>query len=150
MNRLPTTIVPIAIVQLAIAGCSEGTTPSAGVPSFADLDTDGSGSVSRRESERVPELADIFPLADADQDGQLSVAEFSMATIEGTTVSQEGAGGPLFTALDTDNNGLVTEQELGAVPQLREELSTFDIDRSGALNSDEYHAAMQQLLADRD
>jgi len=150
MNRLRITIVPIAIVQLAIAGCSEGTTPSTRVPSFADLDTDGSGSVSRRESARVPELADIFPLADADQDGQLSVAEFSMATIEGTTVSQEGAGGPLFTELDTDNNGLVTEQELGAVPQLREELSTFDIDRSGALNSHEYHAAMQQLLADRD
>ena len=150
MKSLIATILPLAFVQAVIAGCSDGTTPSTSVPSFADLDTDDSGSVSRSESEAVPELADIFQVADADQNGQLSVAEFSMATIEGTTVSEEGAGGPLFTALDTDNNGLVTEQELGSMPQLREDLSTFDTDRSGALNSDEYHAALQQLLADRE
>lgn len=74
-----------------LAACSNSDEPSRRVPAFADLDTDGDGFLSRQETQRVPELADIFETADADGNGRLSVAEYSRATIEGTTVSPESA-----------------------------------------------------------
>jgi hypothetical protein len=67
---------------VAIAACSNETTPSARVPSFADLDVSHDGLLSRSETIQVPQLAQIFTAADADKDRELSVEEFSAATLE--------------------------------------------------------------------
>jgi Ca2+-binding EF-hand superfamily protein len=136
-----------ATAALVVAGCTSDTPPSTGVPSFADLDTDGDGFLTPAETAEVPMLADIFKLADADQNGGLSVAEFSQATIEGTTVSSEAAGGPLFTALDRDGNGMITVAEADSVPTVRDNFESFDRDGNGTLSGDEYRDAMQRELS---
>lgn len=114
--------------------------------SFAELDEDGNGFLSRSEAADIPGLEDIFALADRDQDGRLSVPEFSHATEEGTTVSAEAARGPLFLALDTDENGRITPEEAEAVPQLERNFSTYDVDDSGGLDVQEYGAALDEGL----
>ncbi len=44
--------------------------------SWADLDTDGNGSLSRAEAAAVPSLAQVFERADADKDGELTADEY--------------------------------------------------------------------------
>ncbi len=43
---------------------------------WADIDVDQSGTISREESARLPSLAQVFDEADADGDGQLTPDEY--------------------------------------------------------------------------
>jgi Ca2+-binding EF-hand superfamily protein len=130
---------------LVLAGCTDTNQPSAEVPSFADLDTDGDHVLSQREAAAVPELANVFAVADADLDGRLSVAEFSQATIEGTTVSPENASGPLFSVVDRDGDGAITLAEADTVPEVRDNFASFDTDKNGQLNSQEYRNVVEEV-----
>jgi Ca2+-binding EF-hand superfamily protein len=114
--------------------------------SFADIDTDGDGFLSREEARSAPALRDIFALADRDQDGKLNVPEYSHATLEGTRVSPDAAGGPLFLELDVDENGRITPEEAAAVPQLERNFETFDADGNGDLDVQEYSDARDEGL----
>jgi hypothetical protein len=133
-------------VMLVVAGCTDTDPPSADVPSFADLDKDGDHFLSQPETAAVPELANIFQAADADLDGRLSVAEFSQATIEGTTISPENSSGPLFSVVDRDGDGTITVAEANVVPEVRDNFESFDADRNGALSSDEYRNVVEQKI----
>jgi hypothetical protein len=144
MNLNPRTVV--LVLPLFLAGCSNESAPSAGVPSFAELDLGNDGFLSRSETIQVPRLAEIFTVADSDQDGRLSVAEFSKATIEGTTVSERTAGGPLFPALDKDRDGMLTLAEADPVPPVHERFTSFDADGNGALSSKEYERALDETI----
>jgi Ca2+-binding EF-hand superfamily protein len=114
--------------------------------SFADIDSDGDGFLSREEARGAPALRDIFALADRDQDGRLNVPEYSHATLEGTRVSPDAARGPLFLALDVDENGRITPEEAAAVPQLERNFETFDADGNGDLDVQEYSDARDEGL----
>jgi Ca2+-binding EF-hand superfamily protein len=133
-------------LMLAVAGCTNTDQPSADVPSFADLDKDGDDFLNQPETAAVPELANVFGAADADLDGRLSVAEFSQATIEGTTVSPANSSGPLFSAVDRDGDGTITVAEANVVPEVRDNFASFDADRNGALSSDEYRHVVEQKI----
>jgi Ca2+-binding EF-hand superfamily protein len=121
---------------------------SAVSPSFADLDVDGNGFLDAEETRQVTALREIFSLADSDQDDRLSVAEFSQATIEATRVSPEAARGPLFPALDRDENGRISVEEASEVPQLRDDFTRFDTDGSGGLDGEEYRRALDHGLTE--
>jgi Ca2+-binding EF-hand superfamily protein len=143
---------------LVLASCAEPETPSAdgnvnespapGIvePSFNELDTNGDGSLSAAETGRVPALQNIFALADRDQDGMLNVAEFSQATIEGTRVSPDSARGPLYLALDGDENGRISPEEARAVPQLAQNFERYDVNGSGGIDEQEYQDALDEGL----
>lgn len=49
---------------------------SQGQVSWADLDSDGDGNLSRAEAAALPELATVFDQADADGDGVLTSQEY--------------------------------------------------------------------------
>jgi Ca2+-binding EF-hand superfamily protein len=114
------------------------------VPAFGELDRDGDGGLNREEARVSPPLLEIFSLSDSDQDGRLNVAEYSQATIEGMRVSPDAARGPLFPALDTDENGRLSAEEAAAVPQLAERFERFDVDGSGGLDVGEYDTALEE------
>jgi hypothetical protein len=138
-------------VCAAVGGCSnEVDIPRSAVPAFAEIDTNDDGFLSQQEANAVPQLVEIFTVADSDQDGALSVAEFSQATIEGSTVSEDAAGGPLFTSLDTDGDGVIDQDEAAEVPELRLSFAQFDRDASGDLDADEYSEAAAEDLSPDD
>lgn len=61
----------------------------AGQVTWADLDTDGDGNLSREEAAALPELAAIFDQADTDGDGILTPQEY-----EAFAISQGAAPPP--------------------------------------------------------
>lgn len=71
---------------------TEQTAPPAGQPAgqvtWADLDTDGDGNLSREEAAAFPELASVFDQADADGDGVLTPQEYQ------AFAASQGAGAP--------------------------------------------------------
>jgi len=52
---------------------------------WADVDIDGSGAISKEESGQLPSLAQVFADADADADGELTPDEYKayVATVGG-------------------------------------------------------------------
>jgi hypothetical protein len=75
---------------------AQSTAPAAtGQPlTWADLDVDGNGTLSRTEAGNLPSLAQAFDEADADQDGELTPDE-DKAFVAKANASQpeDGAGG---------------------------------------------------------
>ncbi|MEH6579173.1 MAG: EF-hand domain-containing protein [Amphritea sp.] len=64
-----------------IALTAVSTTAFAGEqPEFKAVDMDSDGYVSMEEAKSVPGLAEIFSIADVDNDGKLDEAEYSEVT----------------------------------------------------------------------
>lgn len=71
MKNLFTTAILLAAVNLTLAQ----TAPE--LPSFMALDEDADGRISKEEAQVDSRVAERFREADANQDGYLSVEEFS-------------------------------------------------------------------------
>ncbi|WP_058833747.1 hypothetical protein [Luteimonas abyssi] len=65
-----------------------GATQQAEPLTWADLDTNGDGNLSREEAAAYPPLAAVFDQADADGDGQLTPQEYQ------AFAAAQGAGDP--------------------------------------------------------
>jgi hypothetical protein len=77
--------------QAAATEAAPQATPPAGEPrqmTWADVDIDGNGSISRDESAAIASLAQVFADADADADGELTTDEYK------AYVAKAGAGAP--------------------------------------------------------
>jgi hypothetical protein len=78
----PLLILGLAVAPAAFAQDSQGQPPQAAGAqqeqgtSWADLDTDGNGTLSKQEADSHPGLASVFTQADADGDGQLTADEY--------------------------------------------------------------------------
>lgn len=71
MKYITTTALLLVAANLALAQ----TTPE--LPSFMALDENTDGRISKEEAQVDPRVAERFQEADANQDGYLSVEEFS-------------------------------------------------------------------------
>ncbi|MFZ7096755.1 EF-hand domain-containing protein [Luteimonas dalianensis] len=84
--------MPMAFAQEADEFAQEPAPTQQAAPqgqvSWADLDTDGDGNLSRQEAAALPELASIFDQADADGDGNLTPQEYQQYA------ASQGAGSP--------------------------------------------------------
>lgn len=75
-------------IVLVLLGLAAGAVHAEGVdekpvPSFSQLDVDRDGRISTDEAAAEPRIAERFSVADRDQDGYLSFAEFgSIARVE--------------------------------------------------------------------
>jgi len=78
--------MPLAFAQDPTATTGEEPTSSTGQLTWADLDTNGDGNISRDEAAAHPALAGVFDQADADSDGQLTADEYR------TFAASQGAG----------------------------------------------------------
>lgn len=91
-------IVPIAFVTVlgaALQVQAQDAPPAAAAQpaaklSWSDLDSDGNGAINRQEAARVPALAAMFELADADRNGDLTGDEYR-AHIEHGAAGQASA-----------------------------------------------------------
>ena len=74
----------------------EYTTPedaSAQPLTWADLDVDGNGTLSREEAANVASLAQVFDEADADNDGQLTQEEYRAYVAQAEAAAPEPPDG---------------------------------------------------------
>jgi hypothetical protein len=59
---------------------------------WADLDTDKNGSMSKTDVATVPELAQVFDTADANADGQLTAEEYKAQAAKDSGASGDSSG----------------------------------------------------------
>lgn len=61
---------------------------------WADVDADGNGSISKSESAALPSLAQVFDQADADADGELTTDEYqAFVAANAGGQADDGSGG---------------------------------------------------------
>ncbi|WP_165354549.1 EF-hand domain-containing protein [Tropicimonas sp. IMCC6043] len=128
-------------------------------PVFAELDADADGKVTVEEFRTFGEtrLTARFLDADTDGDGKLSAAELQAgmeAYRAGVAASRMQA---MVARLDTDKDGLVSQEEFAALQAGRGQfrpgaadpgarmIARFDSDRDGALSETEFAAAQQMV-----
>lgn len=83
--------MPVAFAQDAAAEPQEATqeaAPQSQSLTWADLDADGNGTLSKEEASAVQSLGEVFDEADADKDGQLTADEYR------AYMSKDDAGTP--------------------------------------------------------
>lgn len=82
---------PAEDVDALPVGCDFGDSPSqdASMSCYEDLDTDGDGTLSRREIDRLPRTRDRFEELDADASGEVGPKEFQ----DGIRTLLQRAGG---------------------------------------------------------
>lgn len=136
---------------------------------FSELDTDGSGDLSDaeleagkpsmppdmaqsllslQESNSGTSLTDLFSTADADASGGLSVDEFTeLGSLTGNSSASSDQVSQMFSQLDTDGDGEVTQEEMMAAapppPPMggmngSNPFSEADADASGDLSLEEF------------
>lgn len=79
---------PAATVQEP-AAATAAPAPTAQKKSWADVDTDKSGNLSKSEAAAVPALSQVFEQADSDSNGQLTPDEYKNYVAK----AQSGGGG---------------------------------------------------------
>lgn len=134
---------------------------------FQRLDEDGSGSISEQEAQSVTALSDNWSKFDKDGDGSLNKEEFTeydQVTSAGDQVASAGAQGEveeeipatqhqeqatkgdLVGQLDTDGDGMVSQQEGQAETRLAENWDQYDQNADGMLDSQELDRFEQEML----
>jgi hypothetical protein len=96
-NLIATSLLALGLAAAPAAFAQDATTGKAGstqdtgsqATSWADLDADGNGSLSKAEAQRHQGLASVFDQADSDADGELTADEYR-AFVE----KQQGAATP--------------------------------------------------------
>lgn len=86
MQSTPPTTQPTDPTQAAPAAEPQQVT-------WADLDTDKDGSLSKTEVATVPELTQVFDQADADADGKLTAEEYKAFAAADTGAEAPPSGG---------------------------------------------------------
>lgn len=135
-------------------------------PDFRQLDEDSSGSISREEAQASTKLSDSWSQLDQDGDGSLSREEFieyDQVTAAGDDAARAGTqgdpedeipatshqeqtlGGDLVAQLDTDGDGMVSQQEAEAEAQLAENWNQYDENADGVLDPQELDRVEQDL-----
>lgn len=113
--------------------------------SFMDLDANLDGVVSQDEARGSMVLSPSFSQADANADGNIDRSEFSAfesslySGAPGTTGGAAG-GGISFSSLDVNGDGMISQDEAGAHPNLSSQFTTADADQDGSISESEFSA----------
>lgn len=104
---------------------------------FAHLDTDRDGNISREEAAGAPQLSQKFDQVDADRDGRVQASE--LKNYAKTQRRDKGAAGK--NKLDTNQDGMVTREDMAGRPKALAKFDAADTDRDGRLSPEEAKAA---------
>lgn len=88
----PTAQDPAATQSSAPASSASGAA-SSGKKSWADVDLDKNGTLSKTEASAVPALTQVFDQADADADGALTADEYKAYVAKAQTGGAGDSGG---------------------------------------------------------
>lgn len=106
---------------------------------FADIDADGSGSLSADEmsAARANKTERMIARLDTDEDGSISEEEWDNRPVRQKNGKRKA---PDFADLDVDGNGLISSYDLETVRTERAEkmLSLIDTDGNGEVSEDEW------------
>lgn len=139
------------------AGCITGATPGAGnCPAYGSgpgaghgrhgagmqdrlkaADKDANGLISREEAQALPGLAANFATIDADNDGNISLAELQAAR-PARGGGQRGGG---WKKWDANGDGSLTRDEVVNAPRLSQQFDAIDANHDGLLTVEELQAA---------
>ena len=123
----------------ALAERGKGDMPKPPLPSFAELDADGNGSVTADELMAFGDSR--FTDADTDGNGELTKAEMEAAAL---ARFQENLGYRTQVALaklDKDGNGTVSKDEMEGMmkgPRPEKMFQRLDANNDGAISEDEF------------
>ena len=123
------------LMGLGAAGAQAHEARGAGhdrMPDFADLDTDGSGTVSPAELSARAEAR--FAAADTDGDGTLTPAEMQAAA----AARRAERIARMIARRDTDGDGAVSFEEMTAGRDPQRIFDRLDADADGAISEQEF------------
>ncbi|HET6655051.1 MAG TPA: hypothetical protein VFH57_02285 [Gammaproteobacteria bacterium] len=109
-------------------------------PGFSSYDLNGDGFITEQEADAAPRggLQDVFDDVDADDDGNVSPAEFAAATIN-------LLGGVDFNSIDTDGDGAISGDEAqDKAPLLWQEFDRVDLNGDDQISKEEYQNFQRQ------
>jgi hypothetical protein len=132
---------------VAVAG--EGPDGQARGAHWAELDTDGNGTISLAEAQAgAPRLAERFDGLDADGDGQLTREEMQAGRGK-FHQDRRARGEERFSSADANGDGSIDLAEARAgMPRAAEHFAEIDRDGNGLLTHDELRSAMQAQHAE--
>lgn len=119
--------------------------------SFAQLDADGDGALSREEARYAEALARNWSHADADGDGKLARAEYDEAMTLEAGIFEAGEHSvrklAMFRLLDADGDQALSRGEAAARPALAASFDYADTDGDGRVDRGEFSEAGLDTLA---
>ncbi len=144
MTRIVLASLAVAVSGLAFGVAnadSRGAGPMAGAggpgerPSFAELDTDGDGSITMAEV--TARGAARFTEGDADGDGKLSAEELTAAIVARAAERAAAGVARMIEQRDTDGDGALSQAEMGGESGQRM-FSRMDADDDGKISAEEF------------
>ena len=146
MKSLPMTGLVVAIAAVGFAGIAHAKGGGPAHVSFAELDTNSDGQVSKAELEALGAVR--FAAVDTDSDGFLTASEIEAA---GKARAAKRAAG-MIKKLDTNEDGKLSAEEMenrgkgrGGKDRSAKMLKHFDADKNGSLSEDEFTAAREKM-----
>jgi Ca2+-binding EF-hand superfamily protein len=146
MKNLPMTALVVAMAAVAVTGIAHAKGHGPSPVSFAELDTDNDGQVTKTELDAQGAVR--FAKVDTDSDGFLSVAEIEAA---GQEKAAERAV-RMMKHLDADEDGKLSEEEMsnrgkgrGGKDRGAKMIERFDTDENGSLSEEEFAAAQEKM-----
>ncbi len=130
----------LAAASLAVVAFSQNAQAAPHGKGMAQLDTDGSKTVSRAEAAKHPRLAERFDAIDANKDGQLTQDELKAHLAANGYKDGRGGHGNSHSKLDTDGSKAISRSEAASHPRLAERFDAIDTNKDGQLTQDEMKA----------
>ena len=148
MNNATLKITALTALILAGSGMALAKGPGGerGMPTFEELDADGSGEITTEDLALLRE--NRFADVDTDGDGMVSEAEF-VAAAEGRAAERAAQR---FARLDADGDGVLSRDALEASGRRGpgdRMLSRFDADSSGGVSAEEFEDGMERFAERR-
>ncbi|MGR3290048.1 MAG: EF-hand domain-containing protein [Paracoccaceae bacterium] len=110
-------------------------------PSFAELDTNGDGSISVAEMQA--QANERFNAMDSNGDGVISAEESAAAAATKAGERAEMMFARMLEWRDSDGDGALSQSEIGG-NRAEQMFSRLDTDNDGTISAEEYELAMQR------